>query len=856
MKKLLSFLGTVSLIIPPVTSLVGCSYSFLGPDLASLPSYDWKQEEPYFSAYQPTSISNSVINSGQLRVDNSERYLNYRNFNTGYKNPKGIYKQAVTGAPLNAAYLPNGNYRKDFGERDRNLLFSQINSILDWNPAVDQDLKYNQSDQKLLKTKKVAGKWVTKQDPTVKTMNMGLAVRSTSGESTVVGTNRLFNYNFNNWQYVNTFTAWAGAADEGIIVPPPADAVNAAHINGTKMYGNIYLDGYNGLTRSMLTDFLAKDSNGNYLIVDVLIAMAKYLGFDGWFWNYEPNGGAPDGFIMDISGATGIINQFMNKVKSSSDPAIKNLQIISYRNYGNLKYLDNGQVYDVLADQLAKATDGHFQQDFYVYPNETIKWSSHNPNYNPLDLYNMYNLGGWINNEIFYNEKRIGTRDIRDLTQLHLDPATNQPYTDVIKENDDLRKNKWAFSGKNVNSLSIFASSTATDLARSYLDKQPKISLKNDLYAVMLQNEYDDMIYTGRNRFLSNDDHGSISLDSNFDVSHMSYGVGNVVLENTVLFDNDPDALAEFKTNFSTGQGQLFVNDDGTVIKNYPWNNRRLTDTQPTYKWDIHKTINNNNNEQVKTVKGYYDYYDAYQKGNSLALGSGFDENGKVIPGIIDQPIVWNIMGTNYQSSAKELNFKIKLNNWNRTELKKYFNIVPVVTLNDGSTVNINDVKLKDLANNWIDLTANISQNIVLKSDQKIAKLGLAISPTTNGAKTPVKMNVGEFKVHNLNLPAPTTVNTINGNYITNLNNEYSIYRDDKYNIRLNWTINENLRDEISYYQIYLENGNGAYYYLGQTTNRNYYLHSLDLQANSKIIIKTVNRDNPNKSTYQSWTIN
>jgi len=65
-------------------------------------------------------------------------------------------------------------------------------------------------------------------------------------------------------------------------VPPPADEINAAHINGAKIYGIIFLYGYyNSLTKAMLRDFLEKDENGNFAIVNILINMAKYMGFDG-----------------------------------------------------------------------------------------------------------------------------------------------------------------------------------------------------------------------------------------------------------------------------------------------------------------------------------------------------------------------------------------------------------------------------------------------------------------------------------------------------------------------------------------------------------------------------------------------
>lgn len=245
-------------------------------------------------------------------------------------------------------------------------MFESINSILDWNPTTDYDAKYNQSDVALLATKKVAAKWVNSQNENLKTLNLGLSVKSTSGMNTIVGTKRTFDYNFNNWQYTNTFASWAGALSEGIIVPPAADDINQVHINGTRILGTIFLDGYHGLSESDLKDYVKTDKNGNYLIVDVLINMAKYMGFDGWIYNNEPNGGSPNGLAMDSQNSINIIQQFTNKTKNSSDERIKNLQMITYKNDGNLKYLPNGKLLDNESDSLAKAADGRFYKTFIL----------------------------------------------------------------------------------------------------------------------------------------------------------------------------------------------------------------------------------------------------------------------------------------------------------------------------------------------------------------------------------------------------------------------------------------------------------------------------------------------------------
>lgn len=77
---------------------------------------------------------------------------------------------------------------------------------------------------------------------------------------------------------------------KGQLFHPPADVIDSAHINGKPIFGNLFLDGYHGLTKEMLKDFLSKNSDGTYKIVDILINIANYNGFDGWFINNEPNG--------------------------------------------------------------------------------------------------------------------------------------------------------------------------------------------------------------------------------------------------------------------------------------------------------------------------------------------------------------------------------------------------------------------------------------------------------------------------------------------------------------------------------------------------------------------------------------
>lgn len=99
------------------------------------------------------------------------------------------------------------------------------------------------------------------------------------------------------WQYVDKLVYWAGSASEGIIIPPPAPTVDAAHQEGVKVLGQIffppiYFGGETEWVRQMLTC-----ENGTYPYAIKLFEIARDLGFDGWFINEETGGGSNNEWV-------------------------------------------------------------------------------------------------------------------------------------------------------------------------------------------------------------------------------------------------------------------------------------------------------------------------------------------------------------------------------------------------------------------------------------------------------------------------------------------------------------------------------------------------------------------------------
>ena len=111
----------------------------------------------------------------------------------------------------------------------------------------------------------------------------------------------------NFWQYTDYFCPWHGAAtaytppalydpatsdwrnrgfEFGMLNIPNPAYTNAAHKNGVMSIGCLYFDQAFRAGQS-INELLEKDAEGNFLLVDKLVDIANYYGFDGYFLNKE-----------------------------------------------------------------------------------------------------------------------------------------------------------------------------------------------------------------------------------------------------------------------------------------------------------------------------------------------------------------------------------------------------------------------------------------------------------------------------------------------------------------------------------------------------------------------------------------
>ncbi|MGW7417012.1 endo-beta-N-acetylglucosaminidase [Streptomyces sp. NPDC054863] len=99
-------------------------------------------------------------------------------------------------------------------------------------------------------------------------------------------------YALTHWAYLEELVFWGGSSGEGIVLAPNAPVVDAAHRNGVRVLGNVFLPpvAYGGSLR-WTRDLVQRDAFGRFPLVAKLIEVARTYGFDGWFLNGETDAG-------------------------------------------------------------------------------------------------------------------------------------------------------------------------------------------------------------------------------------------------------------------------------------------------------------------------------------------------------------------------------------------------------------------------------------------------------------------------------------------------------------------------------------------------------------------------------------
>lgn len=375
-------------------------------------------------------------------------------------------------------------------------------------------------------------------------------------------------YNFTNWAYIDKFT-WFSNASNGVFIPPRA-VIEAAHKNGVKILGTIFID-----NNTNYSTFIT-NSSGNYTAAGKLLAIAKYYGFDGYIFNMEAS--------TTSTNATHIKN-LMKQIQTLNVPA-------------------NTQYYN---------------------PNLDISWYDALWPTGTLSYQNQLNA----NNSAFFNDTTV----VSNSFFTNYAWTSTGVNTSVTTASNLSRSPFDVYMGVDGFDRSGYTTNVANGYIRNknFMDSffttaysVPKISVA--LYA-LANLAYQDMTATGSNQFIYDPAQWSNYYDSEnrffsgtdlnattADASGNFKGIGYYVPARTVI------TSLPFKTSFNIGQGRVWsVNGTQTTRD---WSDMSKQDILPTWQWAV---------TGGGSVVPRMDPTMAYNGGSSIKLSGSLNNNNNII---------------------------------------------------------------------------------------------------------------------------------------------------------------------------------------------------------------------------------
>ena len=209
--------------------------------------------------------------------------------------------------------------------------------LLEWSPSSDQNLNFNKSVVELAQRvdKEKLSPVNETQDKDREVVALSIMNSSTSGNPSQ-GSNKFSSNVFSYWQYIDKMVYWGGSSGEGLIVPPSADVTNAAHTNGVPVLGTVFFPMVaHGGKMEWLDEFLTKDENGSFPLVDKLIEVAQTYGFDGWFINQETEGTEEEPLTPEHAK---LMQEFIVEFKSKAQDSLEIMWYDSMTKEGEMEW--------------------------------------------------------------------------------------------------------------------------------------------------------------------------------------------------------------------------------------------------------------------------------------------------------------------------------------------------------------------------------------------------------------------------------------------------------------------------------------------------------------------------------------
>lgn len=463
--------------------------------------------------------------------------------------------------------------------------------LLAWDFSSDPDAAFNVSSVPLAKRveKSTLKKSNATQNDEMKVVALSIMNSSTSGNSPR-GLNNFDANVFSNWQYIDQLVYWGGSSGEGIIVPPSADVIDAAHKNGVPVLGTVFFpQTAHGGKLEWLDQFLEKDTDGHFPMVDKLLEVAEIYGFDGWFINQETD--------TEVTSFDEVAEGKTTKEAETKEGLSK-------------KHAE--LMLEFIAEYQAEKADG-IEVMWYdsMTTDGKMDWQNALTDENAAYMVDteMEPLADSMFLNFWWTTDRLADQELLKASKEKAEELGVNPYDLYagidVQENGYMTPVKWDLftddQGKAFTSLGLYVPSW-THASSSNPDTFQE---KEQMFWVNAK---------------GNPKLGELSKNNEWP------GISTFAVEQTAI------TSLPFTTNFSLGNGyNYFI--EGEKVSSRNWHNRSLQDIMPTYRWDFEHGEGNE-------MSALMDYADAYNGGNSLKF------RGKLQA---DTPSIVNLYATQFK---------------------------------------------------------------------------------------------------------------------------------------------------------------------------------------------------------------
>lgn len=563
------------------------------------------------------------------------------------------------------------------------------NTLLEWTPAKDKDAPFNRGTIELKEGRFQGVKTNSSSQEQPKVIALSSMYPSTSGAPSQ-GSEKFRSYTFSFWQYIDKLVMWGGSAGEGLIVPPSADVIDAAHKNGVPVLGTVFLpQTEHGGKIEWMRDLLQQREDGSFPVADQMIEVANYYGFDGWFINQETQGATKEGAAK--------MQQFLKYMQQNKGPKMEVIWYDSMIDEGKIKWqgslTDKNKMF--FQDGATRVSDQMFLDFRWQYKDEVNgKYDYVTPYLNsPQKAKELgrspYDLYAGIDVEAKGYEK--------DYNWPVLFPEGKEATTSL-----GIYRPDWTYN--------------SSKTQEEYMEKE-------------------EIFWVGANK---NPLHTGPSDAGN---PYSWRGIAHDITDKSVVDGS------EFITHFNTGNGHLYA-VDGKVMRDKDWSNRSLQDILPTWRW-----IAETNEGETPLTPGF-DFGTAYNGGSSLKVEGDLSAANPTHLKLYktNMPVeATTELSVTYQANSEAGKVKIGVTFADAPDQYTFFEPKKWTAVGDGGEWNQGKVRLNQYKGRTIvGLSLKFESETVIK-DYK-ANIGqLSVTQVNDQAETPkavtnLKVNENDFR--------------------------------------------------------------------------------------------------------------